>query len=754
MSDIIVGTPKKEQTAPVVVKPGAPVASAVIIEPVYIPPPPPYNPPAPYIPPTPTPTYSNVDIIVGTPKTGSQPPPEIILPTPSTPVASITNPPTTSTDAGPDIIVGTQKTGETAPIVIQPGYSASNLGQAQSNQITLEAQTLIANAQNQDVIMTADSILNKPINVDAYENPEKYNWSKTQGGYQAFKKQYEETQRIKEKALANIAKNSAAMNKYNAEVTVYAAALAANQRKFDEWVAAYDKWKNDSNRVERQAELLSQSTKWTVDGVTYDTYMDAEAAIANASKPVVTRQDLITNPPDYFVDAPGMEDYVKSLGIPTTQSGIRQQGWVDANIDAASASLHRLGRFEEQAAMDTKLAGDNLGAGLRASAAIALGASSALFDAGSWMLNPYPTDAVNMITEFEKNPLFDTGYVGGNVALILYGAGELYSAAGRRMPKVIKTWAQEPDPFIDVAHEFAGKVGKNTIPEGVYDNAEFANKRLTGFGELDENMNPVVTEYNVGSPEYNTNLLMGRQGIAYAMVQLDEPLVTLSRNLSTAARTPYYMLDYPVYSYRGAKAGLSVASLMSALGAASAAKSLLADNQRVITELAPILRTPSITSTLTLPTQYSIQVPSLDTISLTSQIQDPLTITGQVPILDTPTITETITTPITITEQTPIQVQDPIGEFEFPPPPPPPGPPKPTVEPPPDKPKILLLKGGKLTKRETERQRRELRGGDYVVRLRYGRRTVTRVVDAKSFREALSKVLSGHPSEVEVRRRG
>lgn len=95
MSDIIVGTPKKEQTAPVVIKPGGSVASAVIIDPPYIAPPPPYNPPVAYVSPLPEPTYSNVDIIVGTPKT-PPPPDAVVIPTPSTPIASIphTEPPT------------------------------------------------------------------------------------------------------------------------------------------------------------------------------------------------------------------------------------------------------------------------------------------------------------------------------------------------------------------------------------------------------------------------------------------------------------------------------------------------------------------------------------------------------------------------------------------------------------------------------------------------------------------------------------
>lgn len=431
--------------------------------------------------------------------------------------------------------------------------------------------------------------------------------------------------------------------------------------------------------------------------------------------------EVPVNEQPIFVDAPGMESYVENLSIPVTGSGVGQQGWVDRQISFFSGALDDYGKDLEAAARREKLAGNDVAAGAEASAAVAVGVGKALFDIPTWMLNPYDDKTTRAIEEFKDNPLFVTGYVGGNVAVALYGAAELYEAVRGTKVADIKAWLREPDAFIDINPQIKSPA-KLIDPNKVYN----------------ENFTEAATTYPVGSDEYNTAMLTRGDPTAYSMVEWDE-------SLEVAAMTPLD-LDAPIFTYPLTRINPYVAATVVTLGSANLAKTLLSENRRVISQLQDRLVTRNIQRDIvnSAPKTLDEAKIALDTVVRQEPIQQPIQTPVQAPIQ------QPIQTPIMEPMETPVEVPIEIPILE------PIVTPEETPEEVPveeEKPSLRLPKPGKQGERRRDERRREVSSSPaFTVSLRYGKRTVTRSVEARTFREALAKTLKGSPAEVEVRR--
>lgn len=476
----------------------------------------------------------------------------------------------------------------------------------------------------------------------------------------------------------------------------------------------------------------------TPDGETveFDEYMDAvdyvedlQPPTQNTPPPII---DLNTNTPGFFIDAPGMEGYVSGLGIPTTQSGITTQGWIDAQISAVSTEIHQFGRDLEASAREDKLSGNNLAAGAQASAAVAVGVASALFDDATWLLNAYENTVPNVVEEFADNPLFATGYVGGNVALALYGGSQLYEGLKGKSLKGVKDWFDDPDRFIDVNPQQVSEA-----------------KGIKFGGEYDDRFKEVATEWPEGSPELAVKQQMGVDRTAYSMVDPDSDYVALMTPLDLD--TPF--IRYPTY----VPPNPTIAAALAGLGVTGIANSLLIHNQQFIDSASPLTQPPTIEAVLrTAPQQIPVVIPGSDVkpvvIPDSTPIQEPIS-TPDTAVIQDPVSTPVQTTP-TIQEpvidqpviETPITDTPVIPAIDVPAIPDEPAPPE-------EPGKLPRLKGESvLTKREEVRRRAAETKPMFTVRLHYGRKTVSRGVEARTFHEALAKVLKGSPSEVEVRR--
>lgn len=481
-------------------------------------------------------------------------------------------------------------------------------------------------------------------------------------------------------------------------------------------------------------------------------YMDAVAYASDNWMPV-GEVNLSVNAPAPFVDAPGMEGYVASLNLPTTQSGINQQGWVDARIEDVSGAIRNYGIDLENRAKVLKVGGYDAWAGVYASGAVGVGVASALFDASTWMANPFPREQHSVLTDFKDNPMFATGVVGGNVAIALYGLGSTYKylkAKGKWLTPAAGGTAQDTiNPLgSKTAIVFGDDAARPAYLSGEGMNVP-GNYEALPFEGVD---NPI--EWPIGSPEYNTAKLMRGDSRAFAMVEYD--VVTQTDDIYRAAASPYMTLDAPIYyAYVGGRAVAVEAPVLAGLGSVSATTGLLGRNQAVIDAMSSKVGVPSITAVLNKTTLLPVQLPEsvARAIVRTDAIQVPIASTESIQIPEvipvetavTDTITEQITEPIIDPVIEP--VIEPVDET-------PPGIKDiPDPEPPEETPLPPVTGKGKESKRRGSEEK-EGRIPTFTVRMRYGRKSMTRLVEAGSFREALVKVLRGSPSEVEVRRRG
>jgi len=487
---------------------------------------------------------------------------------------------------------------------------------------------------------------------------------------------------------------------------------------------------------QRALELASQEARWTVviNGETkvFDTYMAAEAAVAAANTQPQTRTTVpaaVSTQP-VFVDAPGMEEYVAELNIPTTGSGVKTPGFVDAKIAETSMIIHQFGSDLGASAAKAKLAGQDVAAGAMASAAIAVGVSSAVFDAYTWLLNVSPTSGVDAFN-FKDDPLFKTGYIGGSLALAALAVTDLASAINRKYDVVeaYKAWRDKPTMRIMSTEEFlqSGYIGTSG-PYGV----------------------DVPITYPVGSKEYNLAMKMRGSPVAYAMVDLDTPRVFLNVDeLYSGAYDELLDIDYYMVDYLRDSNKLNISSLVGGIGGAKLLVSMpkvvpkeFLDIKEVIIQTSPTrVIQPTVTKVIQGPVTVSEALTKQE--AQTGVVTDTLTesITEQITKQITEQIAEQITEPITepITEQITKQITEQITEQEVIP--------EDVVEPTSEEPKPPWLK---LPKKEKKEEKRAV--GVQARRFRVVLDGRVSTVEADSFVEALSGVSGGRGHRATVTR--
>ncbi len=325
---------------------------------------------------------------------------------------------------------------------------------------------------------------------------------------------------------------------------------------------------------------------------------------------------------DFFVDAPGMEGYAASVtaGLPTprTPDDI-QPGAVDRFLEGVSYEVSESISRQADAAREAKLGGDNLrGAGLFALSG-ASGAVLAGYDAATSLLRPQllknvETGAKQLIVEgarfFQMSPaqyirtyaeaaqehaLSGTTYTVTSLGIATLGAADLAAAVkGKLTPKTFKPWNPADDAYIAV--------------------------------------NDVATTWPEGSPEYTSSMLQGRGGVAYAMVELDDTLLSLD------TPEPMLELDAPLIRYPGSKTSMRPLDLL-AIANLAAEERISLDSAKG--ELAELNIEPDIiTNVIALPIVKPDTIPVEEEKAEEIAESTPIQIVEQAPLVESEVISE------------------------------------------------------------------------------------------------------------------
>jgi hypothetical protein len=112
--------------------------------------------------------------------------------------------------------------------VVNPAYGASFSGQAYQAQHDLQINVMQAVGHDQAVVNDINSFLNNPKNVEAYNNPSRFDWNGVKGGYQGFRDSYDQAKTDLANVKANIAKNKKIYSDYQQTVADYITKLKAD----------------------------------------------------------------------------------------------------------------------------------------------------------------------------------------------------------------------------------------------------------------------------------------------------------------------------------------------------------------------------------------------------------------------------------------------------------------------------------------------------------------------------------------------
>ena len=131
-----------------------------------------------------------------------------------------------------DIVVSTipprQSAITTGAQVVNPNYGASFSGQAKQGLHDLQINVMQAVGHDTEVASSINSFLNNSKNIDAYNNPSKFNWSGVKNGYAGFKKAYDDAKSDLVKVNENIIKNKKIYSDYTETVAEYLSKLKSD----------------------------------------------------------------------------------------------------------------------------------------------------------------------------------------------------------------------------------------------------------------------------------------------------------------------------------------------------------------------------------------------------------------------------------------------------------------------------------------------------------------------------------------------